>query len=341
MNRIVVRPSLLIALCASVTLGCSKERAAVPTRPAVTQQAPEPAPQVHGELVTAVETLSASVLDARDQKIKALRELANILDAGPINDDTRAATVRDLAAKLERLRPASLDALGIVHEALKTVRDALAGWPRATASPDYQATLTILDLAVEALGREGALTTHRADEAIAFRAATDAVVLAEGERPPFQDPRPADPARTYNSELTRARNHVRELEEGRWTIAPRTASRALSSLADAVAAIDTCDRSQIAPTIQFEAQRVRWARSVGVIHASSIQRGLGLVLDVLAPLDEVDRTAVITARAAVAAIDRTGLLSFQRPALIEAFRTVTAAFPQRPPTCRTTRTARR
>ncbi|MBA3394381.1 MAG: hypothetical protein H0T89_17175 [Deltaproteobacteria bacterium] len=319
----------------SSAAGCGAERSTRGDRAARPQtqpvDRPTGTPAVHEDLIAAVEKLSSATMRDRAARRKALVALAAALDAPLVAERASADKLRELASALERLPPASLDAAPLFHEAFALVLETLAASASdASSTVEYRRALSTLARAVDALGDARRLT-DAADEIIAFRAATDAVLMLAGKSAPFRVPAPrAEPPGSlqgYDTELAEARRDVLDLATTSWSDAHLAAARALTSLADVIELVDGCRPAPAAATLRFEARRIRWARAAGVSHSRSIKAGLSAAVDVL---DRVQTTegdlAIKAARLALDNINPRGTLAFQQPVVQDAFRAIVNVF---------------
>ncbi|MDQ3338326.1 MAG: hypothetical protein M4D80_24435 [Myxococcota bacterium] len=258
--------------------------------------------------------------------------LAHALESAVVNETFAGDTVRELASKLGRSPATYGDDGKLVHEAFTSVLATLA----ASSSPssttvEYRRALSALASAVEALGDGKGLMDH-ADEIVAFRSSTDAVYLLGGHGAPFHQAAEtgaerAEGLQSYEAEVGEARRDVAELARTSWPQAHIAAARALRSLADAVELIEPCGPSSDAATVRFEARRMRWTRGAGVLQTRSIETGLTVILDVLERVKTRASTpATEAARVALANVNPSGSLAFQRAAVQDAFRATMGVF---------------
>ena len=200
---------------------------------------------------------------------------------------------------------------------------------------EYYQALATLRKTTEALGAANASALERRTiVASAFRAATDALALAQGGEPPFAEsenaPQDAAPALSREAQLEEARAEVLKLGQTRWVNAPLAASRALQSLADLIAVqADPRLDKQIA-VIHFNAQRLRRKDTNKFGSAGWIKEALSSTLDALdsvaAGLENQVSPFVQPARRAVAGIQERDSLSFQRAAVQDACRATVDAW---------------
>ena len=147
-------------------------------------------------------------------------------------------------------------------------------------------------------------------------------------RAPLSPGSPADFAAAVSS----ARSKIDQLARGDTSGTTALAGAALSALADAIeAAPDKPERiGNLLAEVRFEAERLSRADPLSFDHARWMQAGLATAIDALEALPRGSarhmRPWLAAARRATDAIDADGFLSFQRPAVQDAFRAVVDGF---------------
>jgi len=298
-------------------------------------------------LLSAVESLAAGPQGTHyGGVVDALRQLANAIELLPNAGQYSIGVIRETAERLESADPLSVAHADLVKKGLGAALQVLVTRSGSDGHEfDYQRAVRAFGVAVEAIDKERPMREQYANVAGAFRAATDTVFLVAGGEAPFGE------AETRNSDATQsisiesaveeARAEVLKLGQMDWTQARQASSRALSALADVVAAADrrnTLDRK--VSDIRLQAERVRYADSLSFGRAAWIKTGLSAALDALeGGLIGDQRLAVWTraARRAVASIEERDSLGFQRAAVQDAFRATVDAFvaaTQPAPACR-------
>jgi hypothetical protein len=267
---------------------------------------------------------------------QALFDLAAAIEP---QSTTEAKTIRECARRIaaaEAQANPGLD-LAAVKQGLSAILRALEQSGTAPRRPqEYEQSLATLRKAIATLGAalDSSALERRTKAASAFRAASDALALAQGGEPAFAESenvgQDAAPELSREAQLEEARAEVLKLGQTRWINAPLAASSALDALA-ALLALEADHRldEQIA-AIRFNAERLGRKDISKFGSAGWIKEALSSTLDAL-DLRSVGREKEVStwtrsARRAVSGIEARDSLSFQRAAVQDAFRATVDAF---------------
>lgn len=284
--------------------------------------------QVRRHLQTSVETLAVPPPAMRQRQIaSALRNLGTSLKQLPEPDLRATSDVHVAAGKLEDLPVDSTDRTDALKEGLDVaLRALLARDVRDERMSDYFNVVAKLGQTLETLDNDAPLLEQQPTVTAAFQAATDAVFLAADETPPFAKDSPPNvrAVGSVEAELTAASTAVLEL--GRADRPTQASAHALSSLADALAAVEgRCGPRSDLSRMRLQAERLRHAGPLSFDRANWLKEGLEIALDALdalgAPSGDT-RVALFSkaARDAIDGLDEDRSLGFQRGALQDAFR---------------------
>jgi hypothetical protein len=287
--------------------------------------------EVLSRLRASVKTLIAPASAWRQQQIaSALGSLGSSLKLLP-NPDLRAPSIlRDAARTLKDLPVESADRTDALKKGLTVAQRALlAREVTAEHSRAYFDAVARLSQALKALDTGRPLLEQQPTVAAAFQGATDAVFLAWGDTAPFATDAPpkVQTLGSIKTELAEATAAVLEL--GRARRPTQASAHALSSLADAVAAIDGGpEPGSHVSRMRVQAERLEHADSLSFRRAEWIKQGLSVALDALEATSRGDtRVAPFTqtARDAIDGINENSSIGFQRGVLQDAFRTTLQA----------------
>lgn len=169
-----------------------------------------------------------------------------------------------------------------------------------------------LDRAVESLDAERSLLDQQSVVQVAFEGATSALYSRFGLRSPFPSVRDAPVAIDLPAALDALRADTLALARVSWTGARGASAKLLSDLAIALG-------DAAAEELQFHARRLERLSENGFGQARIMREGLSAALDGLARGPH-DARAVADARAAIANIDITEGVAFQRATIQDAVR---------------------
>lgn len=330
-----LRLLLLVVVGGSALWGCSATPVATggfpPEAPTRASSAP---PDALPRLAASVDSIGegAPALDQQNLS-RLLRLLADgIQPASPAT----SLRLRDVAQRLHTSPPGLLTHPRLLKEGLAVLLDGLLTVRVPTDDTErYRRALLAFDEAGAGVHELSPFSEQATAINAALRAATDAVFLARGQRPPFDEAAalavPAIPVGSLNDELQQALASVSELARADWMGSRRAASRALASLADVIEAADGGKRfGEQVHDVRFQAERLGLSETRSFSQGKWVKVALTRVLDAWQGLEwNGSRPAAIwgrSAQAAVAAIDEHSALSFQRGAIQDAFRTTLAAF---------------
>jgi hypothetical protein len=271
--------------------------------------------------------------------------------AGPLAGRELAAVVQALAASLEPLSHAarlrleavasrmagapvrSLPQAGLLKEALQLLLDTLVRvQPTPGTEAEYRDVLRRVADSRQRLDELLLLDDQRPRLKESLRAAADAVFVARGGEPPFDDPTPTTregaPLGPFDEQLARARQHVAEVARIPLMGSRQASARALGALADMIEAADSAGRlSQQIGELRFQATRLARGPETALGRAGWIRAGLQAAVDALLLVNGGRRSTWIDeAQRAVAGIDETSPSSFQRAGIQDAFRATVDAF---------------
>jgi hypothetical protein len=296
---------------------------------------PEPASSLD-QFARSAEALENAPNDAlRRATMQALRDLAQAIES---QSSQEAAKIRECAQRMDRVESeAAVGAMDLaaVQEGLMATWRALD--QSATTSGrtrEYEQALVTLRRTAEALSSEAnvPMVERRAMAASAFRAASDALALAQGAEPLFAESKIAvqDAELSPEGQLEKARAEVLKLGQTRWVNAPVAASRALQALAALISARSDGGLSKQITEIRYHAESLRRPSTAKFGSAGWVKAALTSSLDALDVL-EAGREKLVSpwtrsARRAVAGIEDRDSLSFQRAAVQDAFRATVDAF---------------
>ena len=316
--------------------GCSATPAATngtppPRTPATASAArPDTLPRLEASVESIGE--GAKGLDQHNLS-RVLRQLG-----GGMQPVSRATSLRlnGIAQRLDGSPPDLLTHPRLLKEGLSVLLDGLlAARVPAVSQVSYRRALQAFDRANDAVQELMPFSEQAENIKAALRAATDAIFLARGQIPPFDEAAalsiPERPVGTLQAELEQAHASVSELASADWMDSRTASSRALAALADVVEAADGAKRfgSQV-HEVRFQAERLSLSETRSFNQAKWVKVGLTRVLDAWEELDWGRNSPAPvwgrSARAAVEAIDERSDLSFQRGAIQDAFRTALAAF---------------
>jgi hypothetical protein len=274
-----------------------------------------------------VETLIVPPPERRQHQIaSALGNLGSSLQTLPSPDLRAPSILHDAAQRLKDLPGESTDRTDALKEGLTVAQRALlARDVPAERVRAYFDAVARLSRALKALDKERPLLEQQPTVTAAFQAAADAVFIARGDTAPFatDEPPKVQGLGSVETELAEASTAVLEL--GRARRATQASAHALSSLADAVAAIAGAPgpRSHVS-RMRVQAERLEHADPLSFGRAEWIKEGLAVALDALEPFSGSDtRVAPFmqAAREAIDGINEDGSIGFQRGVLQDAFRT--------------------
>jgi hypothetical protein len=326
---------VLVVACGCLLGGCSAASTAARTPSSrTTAAATADRPDALPRLEASVESIGegAKVLDQHNLS-RVLRQLG-----GGLQPVSRATSLRlqDIAQRLDGSPPDLLTHPRLLKDGFRVLLDGLLAARVPTANQvRYRRALQAFDRASDAVQDLVPFSEQSDGIKAALRAATDAIFLARGQRPPFDEAAalsiPELPVGTFQAELEQAHASVSELASADWMASRTASSRALAALADVVEAADRDKlfRAQI-HDVRFQAERLSLSETRALNHGQWVKVGLASVLDAWEALDwgrsSPEPVWGRSARAAVEAIDERSDLSFQRGAIQDAFRTTLAAF---------------
>jgi hypothetical protein len=327
---------LLALVC---LLGCSKEPERAPQLPQAgrpTEESPPESVDVMAlrRLAAAVDTLESGPPDpSHADLVHALRATADVLEALPGARSREVVGLRAVAQRLEGSPRRSRAHADLVVEGFGHLSAALFLRAVPTDREDeYREAVIALREAVSRVRPGRPLLAQRQATSAAFRATADAVHLALGAEPPFQQALGTRDGSlgTVAEEIDEARAEILQLGRSGWTVSRRRTARALSSLADVLDAAASDDAARVsARSIHDLADRLAASSSIEARQAEWLKTGLGTALQ---SLERSGRDAEATrrwardARAAVASIADDEPLTFQPAAVQDGLRASLDAF---------------
>lgn len=288
-------------------------------------------------LFAAVQQLqNAGSVGRRSRTIAALRALDPALRDLPRSWESHARIAA--ATRNDIVDPAQWQALleDCLEQVLQTLLEAS---PPRSMVVDYWRALDALSSAFAGLA-DPASAARESLVVDSLRAATDALFILRGGRPPFDaGGTPGDePAATIAASMRAARDALRDLRAQNAASARTAAARALGALADV---LSTWSRSTGATATPFVARmrlqstRLRRLDRLAMDESRWTKAGLDAALDGLASMTHGRSGAGVPlplatwieeSRLAVASVDDRQTFPFQRAAIQDAFRMVATAF---------------
>jgi hypothetical protein len=326
------RSKLLPLLLAWAALACGAPPASQAPQDAAPRARPlrDPAESLERLETSVTEVESASVPLAGRQLADAVRALALSLE--PLSHAGRLR-METLAGRMAGAPVRSLPQSGLLREALSVLLDTLVGVETTRSTDDrYRALLRRVAETREGLDELLLLDDQRPALAGALRAAANAVFLARGGEPPFDDAGPTTREGTklgpFAEQLAQARRDVALVARISLTGSRLASARALASLADMIEVADTQRQlTQQIGEVRFQATRLERGPETALGRAGWIRAGLQAAVDALRVVNAGRRSPWIDeAQRAVAGIDEKSASSFQRAAIQDALRATVDAF---------------
>jgi hypothetical protein len=269
------------------------------------------------------------------------RAVARVLDklGRSMEPISHAANLRihEVAQRLASAPTNSLSHTGLFKQGLGLVLQGLVPLaPPPGREQAYRRAVQALSRSTDRLQELVPLVEQRTATVVALRAAVDAVFVARDGEPPFGEAErldmPSVPLGPIDEELEQAREEISKLARAPGLGSAAATGRALSSLADVLAAADTGNTLEdLVANARFQAKRLGSRESIVRFGQGGwVRAGLVSLLD---GLDALRHGAAnqpspwsLTARGAVLAIDEHSSLAFQRPAIQDALRATVDAF---------------
>lgn len=282
-----------------------------------------------------VEALSGEKGDLSQPTVaKVLDKLGRSME--PISHATNLR-IHDVAQRLAAAPANSLSHTGLFKQGLGLLLQGLVPFaPPPAREQTYRKAVQALSRSTDMLQDVVPLAEQRAATVTALRAAVDAVFVARDGEPPFGEAArldtPSVPLGPTDVEIEQARDEISKVARAPELGSAVATGRALSSLADVLAAADASNTvKDFISEARFQAERLeRNDPTARFGQGGWVRAGLVSLLD---GLDRLRHSATnrpspssLTARGAVLGIEEESSLAFQRPLVQDALRATVEAF---------------